>query len=44
MGFGYYYMDMWYFVLVIPALIISLIAQYKVKSNGVWQIPLHPST
>ena len=33
MGFGYYYMDMWYFVLVIPALIISLIAQYKVKSN-----------
>ena len=33
MGFGYYYMDIWYFILVIPALIISLIAQYKVKST-----------
>ena len=33
-GFGgFYYMDYWYIVLVIPAMIIAMIAQFKVKSN-----------
>ena len=31
-GFGYF-MDYWYFILVVPALIIAGIAQYKVKSS-----------
>ncbi len=33
MPFGFFYMDYWYIVLVIPALIISMWAQYKVKSS-----------
>lgn len=33
-GFGgFYFMDYWYIVLVIPAMIIAMIAQFKVKSN-----------
>lgn len=36
MPFGFnsiYFMDYWYIVLVIPAMIIAMIAQFKVKSN-----------
>lgn len=33
MPYGFFYMDYWYIVLVIPALIISMWAQFKVKSS-----------
>jgi len=33
-GFSsFYFMDYWYIILVIPAMIIAMIAQFKVKSN-----------
>ncbi len=32
LGLGGYYIDQWYILLVIPAMIIALIAQAKVKS------------
>ncbi|HEX3038771.1 MAG TPA: zinc metallopeptidase, partial [Caproiciproducens sp.] len=31
-GFGFYYFDYTYFVYIVPALIVTLIAQFRVKS------------
>jgi uncharacterized protein len=33
MGFGFYYFDYTYFVYIIPALIVTMIAQFRVKST-----------
>lgn len=33
MGFGFYYFDYTYFVFIVPALIITMIAQFRVKST-----------
>lgn len=30
---GFYYLDIWYFILVVPALLIAAYAQFKVKST-----------
>ncbi len=33
MGFGFYYFDYTYFIFIVPALIITMIAQFRVKST-----------